>query len=131
MPLLGTPFSLYYQSDRTASFGAAHQIEVPLIGDEIPNDLVDDLPAQNDDLGVPDSIAIAPDGSAIISDDEGGRVLRVAPDESVGADSRPVRQLGRRVRILRVILHEGPGRTQGHTNSTDVVMLELDGFGDG
>src|SRR5690606_7735814 len=41
VPLLGTPYSLYYQSDRTASFGAAHQIEVPLIGDEVPDELVD------------------------------------------------------------------------------------------
>ncbi len=216
VPLHGTPYSLYYQSDRTASFGAAHQIEVPLIGEEVPEQLVDvkvvvkiagqtlkrsfdpeanlshtfewdgrdgegrlvqgqqrakvtvryrypgeirvskrnragwgrasarnggrysvlkqvielpvgswdaggyemggfgldvlhaydpvhhtlhfgdgdnkyaenvalvvDLPAANDDLGEPDSIVIAPDGSAILSDDVGRRLLRVSPDETV------------------------------------------------
>src|SRR5690606_20472933 len=41
VPLAGTPYSLYYQSDRTASYGAAYEIEVPLIGKEIPEGLVE------------------------------------------------------------------------------------------
>ena len=41
LPIAGTPYSLYYQSDRTASFGAAFEIEVPLIGEEIPQGLVE------------------------------------------------------------------------------------------
>src|SRR5690606_26031476 len=37
--LIGTPYQLYYQSDRTPSFGAAYEIEVPLVGEEIPEGL--------------------------------------------------------------------------------------------
>jgi RHS repeat-associated protein len=38
-PISGTPFSLHYQSNRTLSYGAGRDIEVPLLGDSIPSGL--------------------------------------------------------------------------------------------
>ncbi len=38
-PIVGTPYSLHYQSNRTLSYGAGRQLEVPLLGENIPNGL--------------------------------------------------------------------------------------------
>jgi RHS repeat-associated protein len=39
-PIVGTPFNLHYQSNRTLSYGAGRLLEVPLIGDTVPTGLV-------------------------------------------------------------------------------------------
>ncbi|HEY5962214.1 MAG TPA: RHS repeat-associated core domain-containing protein [Polyangiaceae bacterium] len=35
----GTPFTLHYQSNRTLSYGAGRELEVPLLGDSVPSGL--------------------------------------------------------------------------------------------